>query len=69
MILISSFSDINECEISNSCRGICTNLPGSFNCSCPVGYGGDPYNGCSPIDKQKKSMARDIALGEQQLPN
>ncbi|CAA2966947.1 wall-associated receptor kinase-like 1 [Olea europaea subsp. europaea] len=34
--------DINECK-NNPCdpQGICTNTPGSYNCSCPRGYLGD----------------------------
>jgi len=31
----------------------CINLPGSHQCICPHGYGGDPYNGlCSPAQKR-----------------
>jgi len=31
----------------------CINLPGSHQCVCPHGYGGDPYNGlCSPAQKR-----------------
>ncbi|KAF8039989.1 hypothetical protein BT93_B2262 [Corymbia citriodora subsp. variegata] len=33
--------DINECMISQPCIGICTNLPGRYNCSCPEGSQGD----------------------------
>ena len=35
----SSFSiiDIDECEES-VCEQTCTNTPGSFNCSCTIGY-------------------------------
>lgn len=46
----------NECKDINEClqgRGpcalgaICTNLPGGYKCSCPVGMDGDPYSqGC-----------------------
>ena len=33
------FSDIDECMISNPCtNGTCNNTPGSYNCSCEVGY-------------------------------
>ncbi|KAK5971211.1 hypothetical protein GCK32_010725, partial [Trichostrongylus colubriformis] len=34
--------DVNECE-SSPCHHLatCTNLPGSFTCSCPDGYAGD----------------------------
>lgn len=35
-----SFLDINECADPNKspCNGTCTNLPGSFMCSCLHGY-------------------------------
>ncbi|XP_070174330.1 fibrillin-3-like [Littorina saxatilis] len=31
------FVDIDECQNSSSCSHTCTNIEGSFNCSCPVG--------------------------------
>ena len=32
---------------------MCTNKPGGFECYCPPGYGGDPYDGlCAPAQKQ-----------------
>ncbi|MFQ6669672.1 hypothetical protein Gotur_034822 [Gossypium turneri] len=60
--------DINECETMSSCNGTCINLPGTFNCSCPVGYEGDGWKngtGCSlpNRDKSKRSPLIDIALG------
>ncbi|KAH0632777.1 hypothetical protein KY284_035563 [Solanum tuberosum] len=35
--------DIDECADpnTNSCEQICTNTPGSYNCSCPEGFSGD----------------------------
>ena len=43
-----SLTDIDECEeVSDNCdkvRGFCTNIPGSFNCSCRDGYSGDGVN-------------------------
>lgn len=39
------FIDIDECALAavtglQACQGdaVCTNTPGSFSCSCPVGY-------------------------------
>ena len=30
--------DVNECELYSPCDQECTNLPGSFECSCGEGY-------------------------------
>ncbi|XP_022241756.1 fibrillin-1-like [Limulus polyphemus] len=53
-----SCQDINECERSVSVcgkNGICTNLPGSYHCTCPVDTIGDPYlRGCTNIIKKCK---------------
>lgn len=40
--------DIDECQDDRACgRGaICENLPGSFHCSCPPGFTGDPSVEC-----------------------
>ena len=33
------FADIDECAISNGgCEQLCTNLPGTYECSCISGY-------------------------------
>ncbi|KAI3463314.1 hypothetical protein Pfo_019977 [Paulownia fortunei] len=52
--------DIDECAatITNSCdsNSICTNTPGSFNCSCPHGYYGDGRRdgrGCNRLPPSK----------------
>jgi len=40
-------NDINECLTNNGgcdVNAICTNIPGSFNCSCKLGYLGDGMN-------------------------
>lgn len=40
--------DIDECLDKQSCGkdALCENLPGSFRCSCPSGYTGDPAVEC-----------------------
>ncbi|XP_072993445.1 wall-associated receptor kinase 2-like [Typha latifolia] len=47
--------DIDECDPKkqNPCYGVCTNIPGSYNCTCPPGTDGDATtkNGCRPKDK------------------
>ncbi|KAB2040500.1 hypothetical protein ES319_D02G087700v1 [Gossypium barbadense] len=61
--------DINECESMSPCNGtaICTNLPGTYNCSCPMGYEGDGKKsgtGCSlPNKDQSKTSPLIVALG------
>ncbi|MFQ6628571.1 hypothetical protein Gotur_008101 [Gossypium turneri] len=61
--------DLNECESMSPCNGTarCTNLPGTYNCSCPVGYEGDGKKsgtGCSlPNKDQSKTSPRIVALG------
>ncbi|XP_043692936.1 wall-associated receptor kinase 2-like [Telopea speciosissima] len=53
--------DINECTDPNGspCNVTCTNLLGSYNCSCPPGYLGDGKKngtGCSPPQKLYKPI-------------
>ena len=39
--------DIDECdqEIDNcDVQATCTNTPGSYNCTCDIGYSGDGFN-------------------------
>ncbi|KAJ4812156.1 Wall-associated kinase family protein [Rhynchospora pubera] len=48
--LLGGCKDIDECLNKSTCSGICTNIPGSFICSCPRGKHqvgnntGDCYN-------------------------
>lgn len=48
--------DVNECTENQQVCGYgaeCVNKPGTYECHCPRGYGGDPYNGlCSPAQKR-----------------
>lgn len=37
-VLWCGLSDVNECEIAGVCDQMCTNLPGSYKCSCHAGY-------------------------------
>ncbi|CAL5384697.1 unnamed protein product [Camellia sinensis] len=49
---IADEADIDECVISSPCNMTCLNLPGTYNCSCAVGYEGDGKkngSGCSRI--------------------
>ena len=33
------FTDVDECQTNNGeCNQTCTNTPGSFECSCGIGY-------------------------------
>ncbi len=38
MIMLSSSSDINECNGIHGCAQLCVNQPGSFECACYPGY-------------------------------
>ena len=44
--------DINECALATSekpvcgLNGFCKNLPGSYDCECPPGYNGNPFQSC-----------------------
>lgn len=42
-------TDVDECLDRQSCgkEAICENLPGSFRCSCPPGFTGDPAVECT----------------------
>lgn len=48
------FADVDECK-NNPCGAgsLCTNLPGSYSCSCPPGYLGSPTakEGCLDEDE------------------
>ena len=54
---IFCLSDINECLIgTDNClsptdNAVCTNTPGSFECSCLEGYEGDGIISCTDIDE------------------
>ncbi|XP_042499519.1 putative wall-associated receptor kinase-like 16 [Macadamia integrifolia] len=64
--------DINECKDpkENTCGSInCINLPGSYNCSCPLGYHGDAKKdgtGCIPTTQNPNQVIQDtvgVGLG------
>ena len=45
-------TDVDECE-DNPCpaRSFCTNLIGSYQCTCNGGYRGDPQVDCVDVDE------------------
>lgn len=44
--------DVDECANGNACGpgAVCRNVEGGYECSCPVGYEGDPRVGCRHHD-------------------
>lgn len=38
LITLNSNSDIDECKLMSPCSDVCTNIEGSYQCSCPAGY-------------------------------
>jgi Calcium-binding EGF domain len=42
-------ADIDECNRPDACghKAVCQNTAGNYTCSCPSGYGGNPYDGVS----------------------
>ncbi|KAI3788675.1 hypothetical protein L2E82_01448 [Cichorium intybus] len=62
--------DIDECADPNNnpCNGTCTNLPGSFNCSCPHGFEGDgTKDGSGCRSTNSKSPVLKLSLGKKPL--
>lgn len=62
--------DVNECEDpkNNPCEGDCTNVVGSYGCTCPKGSSGDGRkdgNGCTP---NKEFPIIKVAVGMIKLP-
>ncbi|CAL4892995.1 unnamed protein product [Urochloa decumbens] len=57
--------DINECEFSDKCYGICENVPGNFTCKCQQGTSGDPRrkNGCLPLSSQASHAVLCFIIG------
>ncbi|KAF7848573.1 hypothetical protein BT93_L1831 [Corymbia citriodora subsp. variegata] len=66
LYLRNGCQDINECVISQPCIGLCTNLLGTYNCSCPEGLQGDGRKdgkGCTPIIHEKSFHSINVVLG------
>lgn len=54
LTFLSLLVDVDECKTGACGEGaICTNLPGSFECTCPTGFKGNPRPeiGCVDVDE------------------
>ncbi|KAF8039992.1 hypothetical protein BT93_B2265 [Corymbia citriodora subsp. variegata] len=57
--------DIDECVTLQPCSGKCTNLLGTYDCSCPRGYRGDGRTGgkdCTPIIDHSTCVALGVSI-------
>ncbi|KAI3464585.1 hypothetical protein Pfo_021248 [Paulownia fortunei] len=64
--LVDGCQDIDECTALKPCEGMCTNLLGSYSCSCPDGYEGDGKkdgSGCHPKNQTNGSTLFYLASG------
>ncbi|KAJ0979441.1 hypothetical protein J5N97_014915 [Dioscorea zingiberensis] len=66
--LVEGCHDIDECEDleSSPCVDICTNMPGSYNCSCSHGSSGDGRrdgSGCTSSSSTKTFPLVKVVLG------
>lgn len=48
-----SDTDANDCDVNARCD----NLPGSFDCTCAVGYAGDGKTSCVPAGRKTITAA------------
>jgi len=59
--LYFSLADVDECSDSdaNECavNARCDNLPGSYDCTCSVGFSGDGRTSCEPAGLQPGEIA------------
>ncbi|PUZ62823.1 hypothetical protein GQ55_3G017600 [Panicum hallii var. hallii] len=67
--LAQGCQDVNECELSDTCFGNCTNLPGTFLCQCPTGTVGDPSirNGCIPPHDLDTGLIIGLGVGSGEI--
>ncbi|XVE80802.1 hypothetical protein DITRI_Ditri15bG0009500 [Diplodiscus trichospermus] len=64
--LSNDCQDIDECQTLKPCNGICQNLPGSYNCSCPKGFEGDGWKngtGCLPVNNRSSPINIFLGIG------
>ncbi|XP_064459913.1 uncharacterized protein LOC135370150 isoform X1 [Ornithodoros turicata] len=62
--------DVNECDVNHGPSGlcgqgaICSNTPGSYRCSCPPGFTGDPFRFCEDINECDRMLGPSGLCGE-----
>ena len=59
LFCVHFFSDIDECSSKNECdvNARCTNIIGSYNCTCKKGFGGDGRNCSGKVQSNERTIA------------
>jgi len=61
---VTLFPDVDECLITDICgpHGICTNLNGSYECTCPEEFNQTESHRCTGIYNHKKTRVECLGL-------